>query len=433
MTSTLILICLIGLGLSFVAIRNAKNTNLFTFAFLFPAVTVAFVLLEFYDFVRSGGTLFDIYYETGTINIGLFMLATCSVAGLAGYSVVRGSRAPPSPLVERFILSRGAVTYMHFASLALGAVSLGAFFSLANLGGGFWQYVFESGNYTIEWSGLPVYLIFLVRLCYVSIVVQLWLWSYTRKRKHLIWALFLSAIPFINIFFLFRRAEVIKVGVFYGYFLTNYHGLKVDRIKALGGVVFMYLAFKIFPYLRSEEGKSRDTGDLIGEALSARETYEASEIGSGLLRIYQSMETGVFEYGAMFYNALIKQFVPAGLVGPQAKAALYMTTVENSDTYFTTFRFYVSPMGFAQAYQQFWILGGVLFLIVGAFMAVLEKNARKSKRTEILLVLMIPAAISTVSADLTFILPQLVIYLVLVLLCVPPPSRTGRAPLPYHG
>ncbi|KPF63278.1 hypothetical protein [Porphyrobacter sp. AAP60] len=432
MTSSLIFIFLIGLGLSFVAIANAKGAKLFTFAFLFPTVTVAFVLVEFSDFVLNAGTLFDIYYQTGTINIALFMLATCSIAGLVGYGFTRSSSAASTPLGERFILSRGAVQHMHFASIALGAVSLGAFFALAGLGGGMWQYVLNSGSYAIEWSGLPVYLIFLVRLCYVSIVIQLWLWSYTRKRKHLIWALFLSIIPLINILFLFRRAEAIKVGVFYGYFLTNYHGLKMGRIKALGGIVFMYLAFKLFPFLRSEEGKSRDADDLIGEALSPRATYENSEIGSGLVRIYHSMETGVFEYGAVFYNAFIKQFVPAGLFGPQAKDNLYLPVIENSDTYFTTFRFYVSPMGFAQAYQQFWIFGGVLFLIVGSIMAALENNARKSKRAEIFLVLMIPVAISTVSADMTYIVPQFVIYLVMVLLCVPPPSRARRGAPPRH-
>lgn len=419
MISSLITIAVIGIVLSLIAMRNAKDANLFTFAFLFPAVTVAFVLVEFSDFILNAGNLFEIYQGNGVMNIALFMLATCSLAGLAGYAFAKGPTGPKVMLRERFKLPPRTVRYMHIASIVLGVISFLAFLALANLGGGLQEYILYSGNYSIEWRGLPVYLIFLVRLCYVSIVIQLWLWSYTRKSKHLRWALILSIIPMINILFLFRRSEVIKMGVFYGYFLTNYFRVKIGRATAFFAIVGMYGAFKIFPFLRGGAASETSAGELLSDALSTRETYENSEIASGLYRIYQSMETGVFEYGAIMYNSLIKQFVPAGLVGPETKAALMAPTVEYVDTYFMSFRFYVSPMGFAQAYQQFWLLGGLLFLAIGIIMAKIERSAEKSPRMEVFLVLMIPAAISTVSADITFFVPQFIIYLVMTLLCVP--------------
>jgi hypothetical protein len=417
------LIFIIGFVLSAVAIRNGQGTQIFTFAFLFPAVTVGFILTEFSDFVLNAGNLFEIYYKSGAVSIAFFMLATCSIGGLVGYYYAKGPTVVSVPLKHRFKLSRRVINHMHFASIALGAISFSAFLGLANLAGGLEQYIFDSGAYMIEWTGLPVYLIFVVRLCYVSIVVQLWLWSYTKQRKHLFWALFFSVIPLINILFIFRRAEVIKLGVFYGYFLTNYHGFRFSRMTALFGISLMYLAFKVFPFLRSEIGKESSAGQLFGDAFSSRETYDNSEIGSGLFRIYQSMETGVFEYGAILYNAVIKQFVPAGLIGQENKSAIYFPTIENAYTSFTTFRFYVSPMGFAQAYQQFWLLGGLLFLLVGLIMGRLERRAWSSPRNEIFLVLMIPAAISTVSADLAYFGPQFIIFSVMVLVCVPGGSR----------
>lgn len=419
MISSLITIAVIGIVLTLIAMRNAKDASLFTFAFLFPAVTVAFVLVEFSDFVLNAGVLFEIYQSNGVMNIALFMLATCSLAGLAGYTFAKGPSGPTVSLRERFKLPKRMIGYMHIASIVLGAISFLAFLALANLGGGLQEYILYSGNYAIEWRGLPVYLIFLVRLCYVSIVIQLWLWSYTRRSKHLRWALILSIIPLINILFLFRRSEVIKLGVFYGYFLTNYFRVRIGRATAFFGIVAMYGAFKVFPLLRGGGAGDASAGELLTDALSTRETYENSEIASGLFRIYQSMESGVFEYGAIMYNAVIKQFVPAGLVGPQTKAALMAPTVEYADTYFMNFRFYVSPMGFAQAYQQFWLLGGLLFLVIGIIMARIERASERSPRMEVFLVLMIPAAISTVSADITFFVPQFIIYLVMTLLCVP--------------
>lgn len=425
MITSLSLLLLIGITLTVLAIRNAKNTRLFSFPFLFAAVTTAFVIVEFSDFILNSDNLFRTYFEAGVIDVALFMIATCSAGALIGYKLARGRRYSRRSLRQRFRISKTAIVYMHVASLVLGAVSFAAFGALANLAGGLQEYILYSGSYDLEWTGLPVYLIFLVRLGYVSIVIQLWLWSYTKKNSHLIFAIIFSIIPVINIIFLFRRSEVIKLGVFYGYFLTNYHKVRIGRLTTLMSIGAMYLVFKIFPLLRSEVGNDRAAGSILADALSARETYDASEIGSGLLRIYTSLEAGIYEYGAIFPNAVIKQFLPSGLVGSETKEALYLPTVEYADTYFATFRFYVSPMGFAQAFQQFWLFGAILFVLVGAIMARLERGAQSSMRYEVFLVLMIPAAVSTVSADLAYFIPQLITYLAMVLLCVPGVHRTA--------
>ncbi|MCK0129803.1 hypothetical protein [Erythrobacter sp. F6033] len=429
MDTSLAILILIGVSLAVVAIRNGRNADIFTFPFLFPAVTLAFVLVEFSDFMLNAGILFEIYRDTGTVTIALFMIASCAILGLSGYALgARGTvkmRTAPSGLQPP---SERDIRYMHIASIVLGAMSFAAFLALASLSGGVEAYVFYSGSYSLEWRGLPVYLIFVVRLVYASIVIQLWLWVRTKRQRHLRWAALFALIPLINIIFIFRRSEVIKLGVFFGYFLTNYRYISIGRVPAFLGLVGMYGVFKIFPFLRNEAGKQLEMNELIDKALD-RKTYEDTEIASGLFRIYHSMETGFFEYGAVFYNAVIGQFVPAGLVGTSIKSMLMLPMIEYTDSSFSAYRFYLSPMGFAQAYQQFWLFGGVIFFALGFFMARLESRRFDNRRIEIFLVLMIPSAVFTVSADLALFMPQMITWLIVTLICVPKVLGSPKASL----
>nr|WP_298931693.1 hypothetical protein [uncultured Erythrobacter sp.] len=419
MDTSLAVLILIGIMLAVVAIRNGRNADIFTFPFLFPAVTLAFVLVEFSDFMLNAGILYEIYRDTGTIAIAMFMIASCALLGLSGYALGgRGKvkmRAAPSGLQPP---NEREIRYMHIASIVLAGMSFIAFFALASLTGGIEAYIFYSGSYSLEWRGLPVYLIFVVRLIYASIVIQLWLWVRTKRQRHLRWAVLFAVIPLINIIFIFRRSEVIKLGVFVGYFLTNYRYISIGRIPAFLGLVGMYGVFKIFPFLRNEAGKQLEMNELVDKALD-RKSYEDTEIASGLFRIYQSMETGMFEYGAIFYNAVIGQFVPAGLVGAATKSALMLPRIEYVDSSFSAFRFYLSPMGFAQAYQQFWLFGGLIFFALGYLMARLESRRFENRRIEIFLVLMIPSAVFAASADLALFMPQMITWLVVTLICVP--------------
>jgi len=433
MDSQFAYLIVLSAALTFVALRNGKNSDLFTFPFLFPAVTVSFVLVEFSDFMLNAGRLYWIYSETGAVAVALTMIALCSLAGLLGYGAAAAGSPKMAVAPKMPPISSHDVRFMHRASIIVGVISFAAFAALSSLGGGFQQYIFESGAYSIVWSGLPVYLIFLVRLCYVSIVIQLWLWVRTNNKKHLRWALIFSILPIINIVFIFRRSEVIKLGVFFGYFLTNYGRLKVGRVPALIGLAGMYLVLKVFPFLRDEAGKQLGLQQLVGDALQ-RESYENSEIGSGLMRIYSSMQSSMYEYGSIFYNAVIQQFVPAGFVGTETKAKLLLPVINYEDTAFAAYRFYLSPMGFAQAYQQFWFFGALIFCALGYFMAKMERGRFNSRRKEILLVLMIPTAVSTVSADLSLFFPQLLIFAVMVYFCVPKGApvrrrRKGAAPV----
>lgn len=432
MTAALGLVYLLIALLGTVAIVNARGTRLLQFPFLYSSVWVAFVLLALVEFMTAENNgLYEAYEAAGVVDTVLFVIFTSALGGLLGHALAGGSRPrrhhpqTPSTLDER------QMRRMHKASCVIAALSYLAFLYLATLGGGLKAYLFESGNYVLTWEGLPVYLIFVVRFGYVSIVIQLWLWTRTGRNKHLVYSLIFSIIPFLNIFLIFRRSELVAMGIYYGYFLLNYTRFNVGRLQALLAIGAMFAAFKIFPLLRNEEGKQMSLKELIDTAFAPRETFDNSEIASGFLRIHHSMTHDVYEYGAIFWNAFVKQFVPSGLVGADFKSSLMILQIQNMDSSFANFRFYLSPMGFAQAYQQIWLFAGLLFVVLGYCVAKLEQRRFMGARQEIFLVLMLPPLLSTISADLSLIVSRAVTFSVLVVLCIPrsplPPQRAANA------
>jgi len=413
--------------LGLIVLVNAKGTRLFQFPFLFSGVWIAFVLVDFLEFIDPRNRLFQIYSDLGVIDMAFFVMVTAILGGFLGYMMAGGSRPPSGESQLPSTASPPVLRRLQVTSCVVATISYTSFLFLAKLSGGLTAYIFYSGAYTITWEGLPVYLVFLVRFGYVAIVIQLWLWSRTGRASHLRLALFFSVIPFINIFFLFRRSEVLTLGIFFGYFFVNYTRLRVRRLHAVVALAAMLVILRVFPLLRNEAGKSLSFRDLFSVALAPREYFADSEIGSGLLRIYYSMSHGAFEYGAIFWNAVVRQFIPSGLVGPHFKASLMLPELGSgySDVAFTEFHFYVSPMGFAQAYQQFWIFGGLIFFIIGYLTAGMEQRRFRGPRQEVFLVLMLPALVSTVSADLSFIVTRSITYAILVMLCIPSQKRVG--------
>lgn len=418
--------------LSVVALRNAHGTALFRFPFLFSAIWVTFVLLGFLEFFTPENSLFLAYEDTGVIDVALFVVCTSIFGGFLGYLLAGGHTPRPQEPQTSKPVAPWIMRRMHIASCVIAVMSYLAFLALARLGGGLTAYIFHSGAYTITWEGLPVYLVFVVRFGYVAIVIQLWLWSRTKKASHMVLALLFSLIPFINIIFIFRRSEVVTVGVYFGYFIVNYTRFHMGRIHAISGLVGMFLVFKVFPLLRDEEGKNLSLNELLDQALAPRIDFDSSEIGAGLFRIYYSMSESAFEYGAIIWNAFIRQFVPGSLVGAELKASLLLPELTYANLSFVDFRFYVSPMGFAQAYQQFWIFAAVMFVFIGFFVARLEQRRFIGPRQEIFMVLMIPILLTAVSADISLIVPRFITFAALIAICIPKESNQTFAPNRSH-
>jgi hypothetical protein len=428
MSFELLVTLLLTAALLVIMLRFGHGPRFFQFPFLFSAVWVGFILLGMIEFIISGDALYKIYVQNGTVSVALFLMISSATCGLVGYALAGGSRRTltvggrPVMSLKRRPLTVAEMKRMNLISFVIAGLSVSAFILLASLGGGLQAYIFASGNYTITFEGLPVYLVFVIRFIYVSIAIQLWIWTRTSQNVHFILAVAFSIIPFINIVFIFRRSELLTIGVLYGYFFSTYAKIAISRLSAILSILIMVIVMKIFPLFRAGVD-SVNWSDVYNAIFRIRDNFENSEIGSGMYRIYVTMSTSNFEYGAIFWNAFINQFVPAGIVGRDFKNSLVIPTQETFDLSFAAFKFYLSPMGFAQAFTQFWYFGPLLFALIGWTVAKMEQNRFNSARAEILLVLLIPALLSTVSADMSLIVSRAITYGALVMLCVPHQPR----------
>ena len=75
------------------------------------------------------------------------------------------------------------------------------------------------------------------------------------------------------------------------------------------------------------------------------------------------------------------QYLPSGLVGRYLKASLIVelsgnTTQTEQIIRFDNF-FYVAPMGFSGAFENFHVLGGVIFFLFGGLLGLVERNFDK--------------------------------------------------------
>ncbi|RFB05091.1 hypothetical protein [Parvularcula marina] len=421
MSTELLITYGLTLGLLVIAIRNAHGIHLMKFPFLFAGVFVAFVLFQLIAIIQSGSYVYEVYRNTGVVSTTLILLTGSSIFGLAGYYLARPKVRRERPLFMP--PTRRQERFLDLTSAALGIIAIIAFFMLARIGGGVRNYLLSGGFYSIYFEGLPTYLVFVIRFTYVSIVIQMWLWARTRKMYHLYLGLFFGLIPMMNVLFLFRRTEVLTLGIFYGYFIINYTRIRLGRIAAVGAIAGMMVAMRLFPLLRTEEGRNSDISDLFAQALSSRETFENTEIAGAMYRIYSTSLTQYYEYGSIFWNAFVQQFVPASLVGSATKQGLFLRQSEFEFAYFTEQLNYLSPMGFSQAFQQFGYYGMLLFGLIGIWVAKLEQSRYGTARGEIFLVLMVPALLLIVGADLSLIVSKAITFGVLVYFCVP--ARTG--------
>lgn len=302
----------------------------------------------------------------------------------------------------------------------IAAVSTLAYLLLALIGGGLRQFLLEGGNYGITYEGLPVYLIFLVRFIYIAIAIQLFLWCKFASNKNLYLSLLFSLIPLFNIIFLFRRSEVLVLGVIFAHFLVRYGKIHLNRIMVISSLIALLFVFRLFPELRSYNFGEAPLAEIADKITKVDETdIDKSEIVGSFLRLDSVNKSGDFQYGAIFYNAVINQYVPSGIFGADFKNSLRIPLEELEYNSVSSYYNYLSPLSFAQVYQQFWYFGALIFALLGAFMAWLERRMAYSPRDEIFYAVMLGILATALTADLTVFVARGLAYYIIVAIAVP--------------
>ena len=162
-------------------------------------------------------------------------------------------------------------------------------------------------------------------------------------------------------------------------------GLWFVKKKAISRLLLIPLVF-IGTVLINNAGAirgyiARQNTTLIS-ALSADDLQDASrnknnydEMASGVSDIAITFWSGRYSFLSPYYNTLIQLYVPAFIVGREAKDGLLIPDDESADSFSKYYANGSTRTGFADSFQAFHYFGCLIFLAISYFMGVLWKRA----------------------------------------------------------
>lgn len=398
---------LLGLGISLaLTIRNARGEKLSQLVFLFSAVHLFYIFPKVIALSESGTQAAQYFQANGTTFIVAYMALACYLATIITYSLL----APGGGLAYG-INGIGALSRrLRRFSVVIGCLGLLGFLGLMARSGGLQNYFFGLAFYEQELTGITVWLIFLSRFIYPAIAAMALIATLRPTRLTLTLLALLALFPLMNIVFLFRRSDLLLLGFIAAYALAMSGRMRVNRMYMLAALGAAAVSITLFPYLR-QESISAVTGWQYSSAdMTLRERIEDSfdvsdsdEIVRAASAIDLSYKTGRLDFGAFVWDSMVHQFIPATLVGAEAKQSLLLGQREGHDDVQSYFNeqsfFYVAPMGFAQSYEQFGLFGWIIFAGFGAMIAGVERRSWKVSN-QIFLMIAIPIVCLAASNDI---------------------------------
>ncbi len=225
------------------------------------------------------------------------------------------------------------------------------------------------------WTGLPVYVLFFARFMRPAAIVAML--NYLRKPTmiRLIIILIWLVGPLELILTKGRRSEVAYMCITFLLPLFFIKRWVPSRQIIVPAAVFMFLVIVSFPALRTYtiEGNYQaaldvNILDVVDDHLNNESTNEIVEACLNVEAVYNS---GKFAYGSGFYNQFIKQYIPRGIMGEDFKNGLHWNVDFDIDQIRReygskgSFKFYLAPTGFAQAFYEFGFFAFIPFFILG--------------------------------------------------------------------
>ena len=408
--SSLISLFLVTCGSIFL-IDQIYKKRILEFPFIFVGTWTFFVFPRLWLAEISENNLAEFYRKEGIFIEMVLFASGCIAAGLLGYMFVT------KPKRHRAIdLSLRDVMLVRHYSIFLTIVSWSAVALLAGFAGGFSSFFLEQASYKITWEGLPVYLIFVARFIYVPIFLLAFLYFRYRYSGDLILLIVSCVYPILNIVLLFRRSELVFLGMALAYPAIVYGKIYVTPVRVFAAVLGIFSAVLVFPVLRGTSSEHIEIGtSTLLSAVEENFVFKPnSEIAVAAFRFFRVRESGDLQWGSIIPDAIVKQFVPAGLVGKEFKNRLLFnnTFANDLDGFWYSGKdfFYITPMGFSQAYEQFAFGGTFIFFVIGGLGAVLFKKQHRGLGYSMLYALMIPPLVVSVSNDLQVLITRLITY-----------------------
>jgi hypothetical protein len=249
-------------------------------------------------------------------------------------------------------------------------------------------YRHDEGFYSLDFRGSVVYLIYVARLTVPGLLICLIAIFVRPKASYIAFVILASFYPMLDVLIAGRRFMFVMLAasiVFPLYYVRRY---VPSRATIAVGAAAVFAAVVILPEYRKESGldvgwKSVTRVDVWGTFEDYLYADRTLEMPYQMLSIGAIFKTGGYGYGIDFYNSIIKQFVPRGLVGEKFKENFYLPGAQpeeaQEEVYGVSGAYYLSESGIIDSFWEFGFFGCILFFFTGRIWAWMYHRAIHSR------------------------------------------------------
>jgi hypothetical protein len=316
------------------------------------------------------------------LELTLLYVAGCTLAAYAGYFTYK----PERPRF-RVIFNQEMVF-----TIGLTVAALGCMGSLLLMR--FSSSAANAETLTEGWHGWPVYYYTLSTLVTPGISLLLIAYLIKSSKVKLLTVLIVLYFPLQAMILDGRRNVIFSIPFCIGAPLILLRGVRIPRwlppIVLVLALPVIYLVPVYRDSFRKGEAENawreRPVGDEIRKVLQGE---TGLEFQNTIAIIKSVLVTGQYGYGSAYYNALVQQFVPGTLIGPENKKKLFVNKRDYEELELAAqggsegeVRFYTAKSGFADTFTEFGFFGILVFFGLGriyglmTYRAFIQHNAK---------------------------------------------------------
>ena len=297
-----------------------------------------------------------------------------------------------------------------------------------------------------QWTGPVTIYGFFAGLIYPAFAICL----STALRKQTAFAWLSVAIasiqPILSAFIAGRRETTVLCVLTVALTLFYTYGLRPARLVILGFILFATLAipatgtYRGFAAERDWEGVRQM--DLIGNFRTFLNTESVLELRNAALLIQSVKESGDYEYGGGYWDAMVFRFVPAQILGKKFKEGIMFEPPEERAERETARMAYNIPLGatltgMGDSFVQFGFFGCLFFAALGFlfksfYAATRQRNAIFAQLFYIMIGTSAMRAVTHETVDFLPGMTYYAIFLGILFWYVKLPLYRSRRLLPFH-
>lgn len=339
----------------------------FEFPFLISLATTVFLTPQIFFVVDNESMV-----PTDAFYMSMFHGMNCILLAYAGYFTYRRTPWPKVVKydVHKIFLSGACVVVIGY----IGYILMDIFIYKEFLG----AYRHEEGFYSLDFRGAIVYLIYVARLTVPGLLICMIAIFVRPKPMYIAFVTVALFYPMMDILFAGRRFMLVMMIAIVAFPLYYVRRFVPPAWGIVAGSIVILLAVVLLPEYRKEAGL--DVGWKAVTDVNVTKALEDYIYGDRQLEMpYQMLsigaifQTGGYGYGIDFYNSIVKQFVPRGLVGNKFKENFYLPGAQpeeaQEEVYGVSGAYYLSESGIIDSFWEFGFFGCILFFITGRFWA----------------------------------------------------------------